>query len=121
MNMKGEALLRVENLTKIFKTGFLGKGKRIIAVNEVSFFLKKGEILSLIGESGSGKTTVARLILKLLKPTSGHIYYEDTDIWDISGKTYWRKVQAIFQDPYASFNSFCIVIVGVHEMHHSNQ
>ncbi|RJS84429.1 ABC transporter ATP-binding protein [Candidatus Bathyarchaeota archaeon] len=99
-------MLRVENLTKIFRTGFLGKGEEIIAVNEVSFLLRKGEILSLIGESGSGKTTVARLILKLLRPTSGHIYYKDTDIWDIPSKTYWRKIQAIFQDPYASFNSF---------------
>ena len=98
------ALLKVRNLSKVFKTGFLRRGTLITAVNNVTFELNKGEILSLIGESGSGKTTTAKLILKLLRPTSGEIYLEDVEIWSIPNKNYWRRVQAVFQDPYASFN-----------------
>ena len=101
-----ETLLHVKNLTKIFRVGFLGRGKTIVAVNNINFDLKKGEILSLIGESGSGKTTTARMILKLLRPTNGNVYFMDEDIWNIPDKEYWRNVQAVFQDPYASFNPF---------------
>jgi len=104
--MPSQSLIETKNLTKIFRTGFLGRGEEVVAVKDVSFTIGKGEIVSLIGESGSGKTTTARLILKLLKPTSGHIYYAGNDIWDIPDKEYWRNVQAVFQDPYASFNAF---------------
>lgn len=99
-------LLRVENLTKIF--GF-GKSQ-VRAVDNVSFSIKEGEIVTLLGESGSGKTTTARLILKLLPPTSGKIIFRGKDITHISSRSelinYWREVQAIFQDPFASFNIF---------------
>ncbi len=99
-------LLRVENLTRTFGTG----KSQIRAVDNVSFSINEGEIVTLLGESGSGKTTTARLILKLLPPTSGRIIFRDKDITHISSRkdllNYWREVQAIFQDPFASFNIF---------------
>ncbi len=100
-------LLRVEHLTKIFTSGLIG-GYEIRAVDDVSFEVKRGEIVSLVGESGSGKTTVGKLILRLLTPTSGRILFEGEDITGFSKKRlktdYYRKVQAVFQDPFASFN-----------------
>jgi len=100
-------LLRVEHLTKIFTSGFIG-GFEIRAVDDVSFTIKKGEIVSLVGESGSGKTTIGKLILRLIQPTSGRILFEGKDILQMSKKelreNYYRQVQAVFQDPFASFN-----------------
>jgi peptide/nickel transport system ATP-binding protein len=100
-------IMKVENLTKEFSTGFVSKQKTV-AVKDVSFNLEKGKVISLIGESGSGKTTVGRMILKLLRPTSGEIIYRGQDITEIEKKSkkkeYYRKVQAIFQDPFSSFN-----------------
>ena len=106
MTPSSNAVLRVEGLTKIFRTGFLGRGNVIIAVDDVSFDVSEGEVVALIGESGSGKTTAIRLILRLLKPTAGHIYYKGQDVLRIPSKEYWKDVQAVFQDPYASFNPF---------------
>lgn len=104
-NSLNNEIIKVENLTKIF-----GRGKKTVkAVNNVTFSIKKGEIVSLVGQSGSGKTTVTRLILRLLRETSGKIIFDGQDITKIEGnqkKAYWKKVQAIFQDPYASFNIF---------------
>jgi len=97
-------LLRVEHLTKIFTTGFIISGERIAAVDDVSFECKSGEVIGLIGESGSGKTTIARLILKLLIPTSGQIYFRDQEIWTMPNSKYYRYVQGVFQDPYSSIN-----------------
>jgi peptide/nickel transport system ATP-binding protein len=99
-----KTLIKIENLCKTFGTGVFGKGKQVSAVENVSFELKAGEITGLIGESGSGKTTTARLILKLLKPTSGKISYEDVDIWKIPDPEYYRRVQGGFQDPYSAIN-----------------
>jgi peptide/nickel transport system ATP-binding protein len=105
MAQNTEEIIKVENLTKVF-----GSGKKVVkAVNNINFSIKKGEIVSLVGQSGSGKTTVTRLILRLLKETEGKIIFEGKDVTDIKGKEkkeYWKKVQAIFQDPYASFNIF---------------
>ena len=105
MAQNTEEIIKVENLTKVF-----GSGKKAVkAVNNINFSIKKGEIVSLVGQSGSGKTTVTRLILRLLKETEGKIIFEGKDVTDIKGKEkkeYWKKVQAIFQDPYASFNIF---------------
>ncbi|AEX85456.1 peptide ABC transporter ATPase [Marinitoga sp. 1135] len=102
-----EIIMKIENLTKEFDLDFFSK-KRFKAVNNVSFEINKGEIISLIGESGSGKTTVGKMILRLLKPTSGKILFENKDIWDLKKnevKEYYRNVQAIFQDPFSSFNT----------------
>lgn len=99
-----EDMIRVEHLSKIFTTGFIGLGKRIVAVDDVSFNCKSGEVIGLIGESGSGKTTTARLILKLLAPTSGEIYFRGKSIWTMPNREYYRCVQGVFQDPYSSIN-----------------
>ena len=97
-----QPLLQVENLTKVF-----GSGKHeVVAVEDVSFEIYPGEIISLLGESGSGKTTTARMILRLSQPTRGRILFNGRDIQTMKGIDYWRQVQAIFQDPFSSFNSF---------------
>jgi len=105
---KEDSLLRVENITKYYTSGYVFT-KRILGVKDVSFSLKKGEILSLVGESGSGKTTMANIILRLIKPTSGNIYLDGRDAFGMDRKEYWAKVQAIFQDPYSTFNPYYVV------------
>ena len=83
--------------------------RKLVAVDDISFSMsaKKPIILTLAGESGSGKTTTARLILGFIKPTSGEVIYRGKSIWKMSRgewKKYRREVQAVFQDPYGSFN-----------------
>jgi len=105
--MENNSIMKVENLTKVFTSGIIA-GEKTVAVKDVSFKMDQGKVISLIGESGSGKTTIGRLILKLLKPTEGKLYYNGQDITDINSKrekkAYYKKVQAIFQDPFSSFN-----------------
>ena len=106
-------LLEVRNLTKIYETGFIRR-RRILAVDNISFDMKEGEIVSLVGQSGSGKTTTAKMILRLLPPTSGTIRFEGRDIWrELRHRhelaEYWKRVHAVFQDPYASYNPFYTV------------
>lgn len=96
-------LLELKNVSKIFKTGILGRGV-IKAVDDVSLRVEEGDILGLLGESGSGKSTIARLILKMIKPTNGVLLFRGVDIWKIRDVDYYRKVQGIFQDPFSSFN-----------------
>ena len=105
MMIEREKVLQIENLTKIYISG-LFQHKEIIGAQDVSFCINKGEIVSLVGESGSGKTTVANMILRLIKPTSGHIYFNGIDITNIQKKDYYRQVQVIFQDPFSSYNYF---------------
>lgn len=100
-------MFSVHNLTKVFTVGFFRR-KAVNAVNNVSFELDKGEIVSLVGESGSGKTTTAHMILRLIRPTSGEIFFEGKNVLKLKTmeerKKYWRQVHGIFQDPYAPFN-----------------
>ncbi|MDP4144318.1 MAG: dipeptide ABC transporter ATP-binding protein [Bacillota bacterium] len=110
MNEK-KPLIEVKNLKKYFpvKKGLLGTHKSLVkAVDDVSFTINKGETLGLVGESGCGKTTTGRTLIKLYEPTAGEIIYDGKDIAKLNHKEmikYRRKMQMIFQDPYASLNS----------------
>lgn len=98
------ALLRVEHLKKYFKT----KGGLLHAVDDVSFNINKGETLGLVGESGCGKSTCGRAILRLHEPSGGKVYLSDVDVTALSGKKQLKQMrqqmQIVFQDPYSSLN-----------------
>ena len=99
-------LLKLDNVSKDFSTGTFG-GKHITAVRNVSFDVKPGEVMSVIGESGSGKSTIGRMILRLSPITKGVISFEGTDISTLKGKNlkrYRSDVQGVFQDPFSSYN-----------------
>ncbi len=103
-------LIRVDHLKKYFpvRGGVLQRTVAWVqAVDDVSFSIQEGETLGLVGESGCGKTTVGRTILRLIEPTAGAVYYQDTDIFNLKGpnlKAMRRNMQIIFQDPYASLD-----------------
>ena len=111
----GKRLLDVKNLQKIFPYGknFIGRVQGVVrAVDDVSFYVNEGETLGLVGESGCGKTTTARCILRALDPTSGEILFrtEEDDVVDVAAlkgaelKALRREIQMIFQDPFSSLN-----------------
>ena len=91
-----------------FEKGKLVKEDKVVhAVNDVSFEIKKGEVFSLVGESGCGKSTTARTVIRLLEPTSGQVLYKGKDISHLGPNEllpYRKSMQMIFQDPYASLN-----------------
>jgi peptide/nickel transport system ATP-binding protein len=107
-------IIKVEQLKKYFPVQksfleqlFARKMSYVKAVDDVNFSINKGEIFTLAGESGCGKTTTGRVIVRLLKPTSGAIYFNKEDITKLKGerlRVLRRKMQIIFQDPYASLN-----------------
>ena len=101
----GEILLEVKNLKKYYpvRTGFIKKTE-LKAVDDVSFFIRKGETLGIVGESGCGKTTLGRTVLRLEEPTSGDIIYEGESIIGKNMKEHRKKMQIVFQDPYASLD-----------------
>ena len=101
----GEILLEVKNLKNYYpvRTGFIKKTE-LKAVDDVSFFIRKGETLGIVGESGCGKTTLGRTVLRLEEPTSGDIIYEGESIIGKNMKEYRKKMQIVFQDPYASLD-----------------
>jgi peptide/nickel transport system ATP-binding protein/oligopeptide transport system ATP-binding protein len=103
-------LIEVENLVKYFpvRGGLL---QRVVAwvqaVDDVSFFIREGETLGLVGESGCGKTTVGRTMLRLIAPTSGKVYFDGVNVFSLRGrelKKMRRNMQIIFQDPFASLD-----------------
>ncbi|WP_413990785.1 ABC transporter ATP-binding protein [Labrys okinawensis] len=103
-------LLNVENLTKHYAvgTGFLKKSIPLVrAVEDVSFSVEKGETFCIVGESGCGKSTVARLLMGLVQPTAGHVLLNGTDIAGLRGdelRASRKSIQMVFQDPYSSLN-----------------
>ena len=100
-----KVLLQCKNLTKIYTSGLI-RTKSVVGAKNVTLDIERGEIVSLVGESGSGKSTVAKMILRLIEPTSGDILLNGENILSCDKRDYYRRVQAIFQDPYSAFNPF---------------
>ena len=99
-------MLKLDQLSKTYKVGTFG-GKELHAVNSVNIDINDRELVSLIGESGSGKSTIGKMILRLVSITSGSILLDGRNINSYKGNSireYYRKVQGVFQDPFSSFN-----------------
>jgi ABC-type oligopeptide transport system ATPase subunit len=98
--------LKVDQVSKLYRATSRGGGLTP-ALRKVSFELNQGEVISLIGESGSGKTTIGKVILRLVQPTSGTVTFDGKDISSYSARglrDYYRNVQGVFQDPFSSYN-----------------
>ena len=119
-------LIEGKDVTKYFPIkGFMREIARVHAVEHVDFFVNQGETFGLVGESGCGKTTLGRMILRLTEPTSGEILYRDQNIYDLHDeelKEFRRKTAMVFQDPYSSLDPRMVIadVVGepltVHKM-----
>ena len=113
--MGDDVILSLKNVQKFFRV----KRKQILkAVNGIDLDIKRGETLGLVGESGCGKTTLGRTIVKLYKPDAGQIFYKGKDIWQFDrteNHEYHRKTQIIFQDPYASLDPLKVISETIEE------
>ena len=99
-----EVIMRIENLTKKFP---VSGGKFLTACNDITFDVRKGETVGIVGESGCGKTTLLKAIMNMQKPTSGKIIFHGEDITQLTGEAKrqnYRRIQMVFQDPTAAFN-----------------
>ena len=107
-NASSEEMIRVEHLTKEFHIrGAKGEAAKLLAVDDVSFTLRRGKTLAVVGESGSGKSTAANMLLHLLEPTSGKIFFDGEDTSEYSEAQLFalrRRLQAVFQNPYGSLD-----------------
>ena len=104
-----EVVLEVENLSKHYplKGGLFDKARMVKALNGVSFKVRRGEVLAIVGESGCGKTTLAKCLMRLIEPTGGSVKVEHREILEVSERVYRssrRDMQIVFQNPYASLN-----------------
>jgi peptide/nickel transport system ATP-binding protein len=112
-------ILRIENITKKFKKKnfFSSDLKEVIAADSINFSVEQGKILAIAGQSGSGKSTIAKIILRAIKPDSGKIFYNQKEITDNSDelKEFRMKCQMIYQDPYDSINPRMTVLDIVNE------
>ena len=123
-----DILLEVRNIKKYFpvKTGMFHTNY-VKAVDDVSFYIRRGETFGLVGESGCGKTTLGRTVLRLIEPTAGELIYDGKDISKEEMLPYRRRMQIIFQDPYASLDPRMTVgdIVGepldIHKLYSSDK
>lgn len=108
--MDPKPLLKVEGLKKYFpiKKGMLGRTAGYVkAVDDISFYVNQGETLGIVGESGCGKSTTGRVLMRLLEPTEGKVEFDGKELTDLSGaemRKMRRDIQMVFQDPYASLN-----------------
>jgi ABC-type oligopeptide transport system ATPase subunit len=104
--LEGGVMLKLDTCCKAYRVGAFGSGE-LLAVRDVSFEVGAGEVVALIGESGSGKSTIGKLILRLLRVTRGSILFDGADVATLTGrklKRYYGDVQGVFQDPFSSYN-----------------
>jgi ABC-type oligopeptide transport system ATPase subunit len=104
--LEGVLVLKLETCCKVYRVGAFG-GSELLAVRDVSFDVRPGEVVALIGESGSGKSTIGKMILRLIRITRGTATFDGVDISTLKGrklKEYYADVQGVFQDPFSSYN-----------------
>jgi peptide/nickel transport system ATP-binding protein len=125
-DLSDERILVVDALSKVYSSGgglFRKSNAAVKAVDNVSFWVNKGETMGLVGESGCGKTTLSRILLRLVEATEGSIHFEGENILELNPRelrALRRKMQIIFQDPYSSLNPKMTVGQAIHEVLVSN-